>query len=180
MSYAVDGARRMQALVNGLLAYSRVDRKEGSFGDVELDAVWEDVRADLSGRIRETGAEVEAGPLPVVHGNADQLRRVLQNLVENALTYAGGDPPLVTVTGEERADGSVRIAVADHGAGIPSGMEEKVFQLFQQMDPHGAGLGLALCRKIVERHGGDIGVTPTPGRGATFHFTLDLEAEGAR
>ncbi len=185
IDYAVDGARRMKGLINGLLAYSRVGRKEGAFGPVDLDGLLDEVLDDLAGRIRETGAEIEREPLPTAHGNSEQLRQVLQNLVDNALTHAGGEPPRVEVSGEERDDGAVFVEVADHGPGIPREAHEKVFQLFHQLDPHGAGregsgMGLALCRKIVERHGGRIAVDSEPGEGATFRFTLPSDPEEVR
>lgn len=182
IDYAVDGARRMKALINGLLAYSRVGRKEGSMEEVDLDAVLDDVLDDLGGRIRDTEAEIERGPLPTTHGNPEQLRQVLQNLIENALVYCGEEPPRIEIRGEQRDDGSVAVEVADQGPGIPPEAQDKVFQIFHQLDPHGAGregsgMGLALCRKIVERHGGRIGVSSEPGEGATFRFTLDIDPE---
>ncbi len=184
IDYAVDGARRMKALINGLLAYSRVGRKDGSMVEVDLDAVLDDVLDDLGGRIRDTGAEIECGPLPTTHGSPEQLRQVLQNLIENALVYCGEGTPRIEVRSEERDDGSVAVEVADQGPGIPPEAQDKVFQIFHQLDPHGegregAGMGLALCRKIVERHGGRIGVSSEPGEGATFRFTLDLDPEEA-
>ena len=185
IDYAVDGAHRMKGLINGLLQYSRVGRKEGSFGELELDELLDDVLDDLAGRIEETGARVERGPLPAAYGSRDQLRQVLQNLVENALTYHGDGPPRIRISGERREDGGVRVAVADEGPGVPPAMQEKVFGLFQQLDPHGSGregsgMGLALCRKVVERHGGEIRVDSEPGEGATFHFTLNLRSEDDR
>jgi len=180
IDYAVDGARRMKALINGLLEYSRVGRKEGSFATVDLDELLDDALDDLAGRIAETEAEVEGGPLPTTYGNPDQLRRVLQNLIENALTYHGGEPPRIRIAGEGRDDGSVEVTVSDRGPGIPARMQERVFHLFHQLDPHGegregSGMGLAICRKIVERHGGKIAAESRPDGGATFRFTLKLD-----
>lgn len=181
IDYAVDGAERMKALINGLLEYSRVGRKEGVFGEVDLEAVLDEVLADLASHIEATGAEITRGSLPTAHGNRAQLRQVLQNLIENALTYHDEDPPTIEVTGERRDDGSVLVEVADEGPGVPVGMQEKVFGLFRQLDPHGkgragSGMGLALCRKIIERHGGEIGIESAPGEGATFYFTLAVQA----
>lgn len=184
IGYAVDGARRMKGLINGLLAYSRVGRKEGAREEVDLEELLRDVLDDLGTRIAETGAEVEVESLPVARGERDQLRRVLQNLIDNALTYHGDTPPRIRVSGEHRADGTVEVTVADRGPGIPADQHERIFQIFRQLDPHGAGregsgMGLALCRKIVERYGGTIRVESEPGDGATFRFTLPLEPEAS-
>lgn len=181
IGYAVDGARRMKGLINGLLAYSRVGRKEAPFEEVDLSAVIDDVLDDLQPRLLETAAEVEVGRLPTVRGDRDQLRRLLQNLLENAVTHHGERPPRVEVSGRG-IDGGVEIDVVDRGPGIPVDARERIFQIFRQLDPHGAGsggsgIGLALCRKIVERHGGTIRVESGPGEGATFRFTLSRDPE---
>ncbi|MFB6098449.1 MAG: ATP-binding protein [Salinibacter sp.] len=180
IDYAVDGAERMKALINGLLQYSRVGRKEGAFGEVDLDSVLEGILDDLARRIDELDATVEREPLPSTYGNRDQLRRLLQNLLENALTYHGDAPPSIHVSGETTDDG-VHLVVRDEGPGIPPEAQEKVFQIFNQLDPHGAGqegsgMGLALCKKIAERHDGRIWVEPEPGEGSAFHVTLRLSS----
>lgn len=182
IDYAVDGAERMKNLINGLLQYSRVGRKEDEFGQVDLTEVADEVLEDLSRRIEELDGDVEKESLSTCHGNRDQLRRVLQNLVENALTHHGDGQPVIRITGEQRDDGSVHVVVADRGPGIPEKFQEKIFGIVQQLDPHGegregSGMGLALCRKIVERHGGRIWVESEPGEGSEFHFTLDLSPE---
>ena len=184
IDYAVDGARRMKGLINGLLAYSRVGRKEGAFEEIALEGLLDGVRDDLGPKFGERGAELQAGALPAVYGERDQVRRVLQNLIENALTYHGDAPPRIRVSGKRRPDGMVEVAVSDRGPGIPSDQQEGIFQIFRQLDPHGtgregSGMGLAICRKIVERHGGRIGVESDPGEGATFRFTLPADEEHA-
>jgi len=178
IDYAVDGAERMKALINGLLQYSRVGRKEGEFGEVNLSSILKGILGDLSRRTEELGATVETEPLPSTYGNRDQLRRLLQNLVENALTYHGEEPPSISVSGNEE-EGGVHLVVRDEGPGIPPEAQEKVFQIFSQLDPHGtgqegSGMGLALCKKIAERHGGTIWVESEPGEGSAFHITLHL------
>jgi len=178
IDYAVDGANRMKALINGLLQYSRVGRKEGEFRTVDLDSILDGILDDFDRRIEEAGATIDREPLPSVYGNRDQLRRLLQNLVDNALTYHGDAPPVLRVTGR-REDGAVHLMVRDEGPGIPAGAEEKVFQIFKQLDPHGtgksgSGMGLALCKKIAERHDGRIWVESEPGQGTAFHVTLNL------
>lgn len=179
MNYAVDGAKRMKALINGLLQYSRVGRKETGFDTVDLDAVVDDVHRDLKRRIEETDATISVEPLPTTFGNRDQLTRVVRNLVSNALTYHGDAPPRIHVSGHEQDDGGVEMVIRDHGPGIPPESQTSIFQIFKQLDPHGTGregtgMGLALARKIVERHNGSIWVESTPGEGAAFHVTLNL------
>lgn len=180
IDYAVDGAERMKALINGLLQYSRVGRKESEFGTVDLNSVVDGILNDLDRRIDELDATVERDALPSTFGNHDQLRRLLQNLIENALTYHGEEPPEIHVSGHED-DGGVHLVVHDEGPGIPPEGQEKVFQIFNQLDPHGkgeegSGMGLALCKKITERHSGRIWVESTPGEGSAFHSTLHLSA----
>jgi light-regulated signal transduction histidine kinase (bacteriophytochrome) len=177
--YAVDGARRMKHLIDGLLRYSRVGRKEKAFGRVELGALVDGVIDDLAHQIDRLDAEVTREPLPATFGSRSQLRRVLQNLVGNALTYHGDAPPVVRITGERTAPDTVHLTVADEGPGIPPEARERVFQMFQQLDPHGlgkdgTGIGLALCRKIVQRHEGTIWVEEGPQGGSAFHLTLGL------
>ena len=178
IDYAVDGAERMKALINGLLQYSRVGRKEGKFEEVDLEEVLDEILSDLGRRVQELGATVERDSLPRVYGNRDQLRRLLQNLIENALTYHGEDPPSIAVSEIESGEG-VHLVVHDEGPGIPSEGKEKIFQIFKQLDPHGtgregSGMGLALCKKIANRHDGQIWVESDPGEGSAFHVTLHL------
>lgn len=182
VDYAVDGARRMKAMINGLLAYSRVGREDGELAEFDLGSVLDEVVDDLAARIEETGGEVTREELPVVHGNRDQIRRVLQNLIGNALTYHGGAPPRIHVSGGVGDGAEAWVAVKDEGPGIPSEAQDRVFQIFQQLDPHGegregSGMGLALCRKIVERHDGRIWVDAEREEGCALRFTLDLEPE---
>ena len=179
IEYAVDGAERMKALINGLLQYSRVGRKEGEFREVGLEEVLKGVLSDLEREIEELSGTVTREPLPTTYGSEDQLRRVFQNLIENALTYRGDDPPRVHVSGKKEPGGAAHVIVRDEGPGIPPEGQGKIFQIFRQLDPHGAGqegsgMGLALCKKIAERHGGDIWVESEPGEGSAFHVTLDL------
>jgi len=181
IGYAVDGARRMKDLINSLLQYSRVGRKEGEFREVALGALVDEIVEDLERRIEDTGATVTRDPLPTVYGVPDQLRRVFQNLIENALTYHGEDPPVIHVAGTPE-EGGAHITVRDEGPGIPPEGQDKIFRIFKQLDPHGtghdgSGMGLSITRKIVERHNGDIWVESTPGEGATFHVTLHLSPQ---
>jgi len=178
IAYAVDGANRMKALINGLLQYSRVGRKEGQFKTVNLNELLDGVLRDLSRRIEEQNGTVRRTTLPTTFGNPDQLRRVFQNLIENALVYSGDAPPRISVEGEEDDDG-VHLIVRDEGLGIPEDGRKKIFRIFSQVDPHGtgtdgSGMGLALCKRIVERHDGQIWVDSEVGEGSAFHFTCHL------
>ncbi len=186
--FAVDGATRMQALINDLLAYSRVGTKGKLFLPTDLDSVLDDALANLSVRLRETNAEVARDPLPEVLADSGQLIQLFQNLIGNALKFvADGHPHVrVAVTSD---DGLVRISISDDGIGIDPRFEKRIFEVFQRLHTReeypGTGIGLAVCRKIIERHGGRIWVESEPGRGATFHFTLQpagrvAEATGRR
>ncbi|WP_226023885.1 PAS domain-containing sensor histidine kinase [Halomicrobium salinisoli] len=175
IEFAVDGAERMRDMIEGLLEYSRVETRGDPFEPVDLDDVLDDVRDDLQVKIAESDAEITADPLPTVEGDADQLRQVLQNLLDNAIEYSGDEPPRIDVAAER--DGPLwAISVSDEGIGIDPDDADRVFQIFQRLhaqDEHeGTGIGLALCRRIVERHGGEIRVDAEPGEGSTFRFTL--------
>jgi light-regulated signal transduction histidine kinase (bacteriophytochrome) len=175
IEYAVDGADRMRNMIEALLAYSRVETQGDPFEPVDLEDVLADVLADLQLRIEDTGAEIDADPLPVVDGDADQLRQVFQNLLENAIEYSGDDPPQIRV-GAERSGDEWIVAVADEGIGIDPEHRDRIFEVFQRLhargEHEGIGIGLALCERIVERHGGDIWVDSEPGRATTFYFSL--------
>lgn len=177
IEYAVDGAERMKSLIDGLLQYSRVGRKEGEITSIDLTAVVDEIRTDLGASIERLEATITRGALPTLRGTRPQIRRLLQNLIENALTYHGDRPPRIHISAKPTDDDTVHLAVHDDGPGIPPDAQEKVFQIFKQLDPHGAGaegsgIGLALCRKIAERHNGTLWVDSTPGDGSTFHVTL--------
>ena len=173
--FAEDGATRMQTLINDLLAYSRVRTRGHEFEPTDSRAVLDVVLVNLQERIRESGAEVTCGELPVVLADRTQLGQLLQNLVGNALKYRRDAAPRVHVSAEP--DGSLwRFAVRDNGIGIETEYLERIFVIFQRLHGRGeypgTGIGLAVCKKIVERHGGRIWVESTPGEGSTFYFTL--------
>ncbi|WP_126661789.1 PAS domain-containing sensor histidine kinase [Haloterrigena salifodinae] len=181
LEFAVDGAERMKAMIEGLLEYSRVDTRGDPLEPVALDAVLEEVLADLQFTIEEHDAEIRSEPLPRVDGDAGQLRQLFQNLLDNAIEYSGDEPPRIEITAERRGD-RWTISVADEGIGLEAEDQERIFDVFQRLhsrDEHaGTGIGLALCERIVERHGGEIWVKSEPGEGATFSFTL-LAADDA-
>jgi PAS domain S-box-containing protein len=174
IEFAVDGADRMRDMVKGLLEYSRVERRGDPFEPVDLDAVLADVRRDLEMKTEESDATITAESLPRVEGDPGQLRQVFQNLLSNAIKYSD-DPPQVDISAV-RNGSKVIVSVTDEGIGIDPDERDRVFEVFQSLhtqDEHsGTGIGLALCKRIVERHGGDIWVKSEPGEGTTFSFTL--------
>ena len=182
IEFAVDGARRMQALLSGMLDLSRVGTRGREPEPTESEAVLRDALINLEQSIGEAGAEVSHDRLPKVLGDRVQLTQLFQNLLSNAVKFNTSRRPRVAVT--VRRSGSMwEFAVADNGIGIDPAHFERIFQVFQRLhtrDTHaGTGIGLAVCRKIVERHGGTIWPESTKGHGATFRFTLPA-VEAAR
>ncbi|WP_254762979.1 PAS domain S-box protein [Natrinema marinum] len=175
LAYAIDGAERMREMIDGLLEYSRVDTQGDPFEPVDLEALLEEVLADLRVQIEESEAEITIGRLPRVNGDDSQLRQVLQNLLSNAITYSGDEPPQIHVDADRRGE-MWRLSVRDEGIGIDPADQNRVFEVFQRLHSHeeyaGTGIGLALCQRIVQRHGGEIWVDGRSGEGATFSFTL--------
>ncbi|MHC3438435.1 PAS domain-containing protein [Natrialbaceae archaeon A-gly3] len=175
IEYAVDGADRMQEMIDGLLAYSRVDTRGDPFEPVDIEELLEDVLADLEMRIAESNAGIEVDPLPTVYGDASQLRQVFQNLLSNAIEYSGEEPPRITVSAD-RSGGEWILSVEDEGIGIDPEDTDRIFEVFNRLhsiEEHpGTGIGLALCQRIIERHDGRIRVDSEPGEGSTFSFTL--------
>jgi light-regulated signal transduction histidine kinase (bacteriophytochrome) len=179
IGFAVDGARRMQELINDLLAFSRVGRAEHPHAPVDCDAVLSRARDDLAASIDASGARVDAGPLPTVDGDASLLRLVFQNLIGNAIKFRGEAAPRVHVEAE-RDDGQWQFSVADNGIGIDPEYAERIFVIFQRLHPRsnyeGTGIGLAMCRKIVEYHGGRMWLDTANGDpGSRFCFTLPAD-----
>ena len=181
LEFAVDGADRMQEMIDGLLDYSRVDTQGNPFEPVALNAVLSDVLKDLEVRIEGSEAEIEIDDLPRVEGDAAQLRQLFQNLISNAIEYSGDEPPRIEVTAE-RDGGEWIVSVSDEGIGIDPEDQERIFEVFQRLHSHeehaGTGIGLALCQRIVERHGGEIWVDSESGEGTTFSVTLPAATEG--
>jgi signal transduction histidine kinase len=177
IAFAVDGAKRMQILINDLLAFSRVGRIVRDPVTVSCDLVLEQALANLSYTIEQTGATIEADPLPRVSAEVPLLTTVFQNLVSNALKFRGEEPPHVRVT-VRREDDFWEFAVSDNGIGIDGEYAERIFVIFQRLhnkaDYPGTGIGLAMCRKIVEYHGGKIWLDTTVVSGSRFCFTLPV------
>jgi PAS domain S-box-containing protein len=173
--YAVDGVNRMQRLIQDLLAYSRVGTRGHEFKPLASGRALERALANLQALVQESGATVTSGELPQVLADETQLTQLFQNLVGNALKFRGKETPRVEVTAE-RQGAEWRFTVADNGLGIEPQYFERIFVIFQRLhgkeEYPGTGIGLAICKKIVERHGGRIGLTSQPGQGTTFWFTL--------
>jgi len=176
IGFAVDGCRRMQALIEDLLQYSRVGRVEGRRERVDCNRVVATVLTGLSRTVAETETQITVDDLPVVSGEPSQLGQVFQNLISNALKFrAPGVTPRVYVRAE-RIGSEWRFSVTDNGIGIESRHQDRVFGMFKRLHPRdaypGTGIGLAICKKIVENHGGRIGIDSAPGGGCRFWFAL--------
>jgi light-regulated signal transduction histidine kinase (bacteriophytochrome) len=172
--YIVDGAMRMQTLIRDLLEFSRAGRGDNGLTSTDSAAEVGIVISNLEGAIRETGAVVTCSHLPVVLARAFQLRQVFQNLVGNAIKFHDGEPPVIQVSAE-RTQGEWVFSVTDNGISIAPENVQKIFAIFQRLHTRaeypGNGIGLAICKKIVEQHGGQIWVEPQATQGATFKFT---------
>ncbi len=180
IGYMVDGAQRMQTLIQNLLAYSRLGRKGKPFAPADVNAVLSQALANLESAIEENAAVVTSGPLPTVLADEVQLVQLFQNLIGNAIKFCGAVKPLIQIHAE--ATGAAwTFFVRDNGIGIEPQFAERIFVIFQRLHSRekfaGTGIGLAFCKKIVERHGGRIWLASQPGQGATFCFTLPRSSE---
>lgn len=178
--YAVDGANRMRGLIDDLLSYSRANTNAQVLDRVDLGTLMQRAVHVLRRTIDETGGHVTWDRLPVVYGDETQLTQVLQNILSNALKYRReGVPPEVHVTAERRPDEHV-VSVHDNGIGIAPEHQEKIFEIFRRLHLRGSysgsGIGLAIIKRLVERHGGRVWVDSTPGSGTTVSFTLPVRA----
>ena len=177
IGYAVEGAQRMQVLIQDLLAFSRVGRKEGTLTSVDCNDVMKEVKQTLTTVLQESGAVVTCPDLPAVWADRTQVMQVFQNLVGNAIKFRGKEAPAIAITAE-KMDGFWQFSVSDNGIGIASEYVATVFVVFQRLHARteypGNGIGLAICKKIVERYGGKIWVESQAGAGCTFKFTLPV------
>ncbi len=175
IGFAVDGATRMHALIVDLLAYARIGSRGEPFAPTPVEQTLAQVRADLALAIAESGAVVTHDALPVVLADAAQLRQLFQNLISNAIKFRADAAPMVHV-GASRDGANWCFTVRDNGIGIDPKYHERIFVIFQRLHGRdeypGTGIGLALCKKIVEHHGGRIWVESAPGQGTTFYFTM--------
>jgi signal transduction histidine kinase len=176
IGFVVDGVTRMKRLLQDLLTYSRVGSQQKPLVPTSCETVLQRALSNLTASVEESGAEITHTPMPMVLGDEVQLEQLLQNLIGNALKFRGKEKPKVHVAAEPLKDGQWQLSVRDNGIGIEPGQFSRLFVVFQRL--HGAGeypgtgIGLAICKKIVERHGGRIWIDSAPGQGSTFSFTL--------
>ncbi len=175
IGFAVDGAVRMQRLVNDLLDFSRVGTRGKEFASVDCEKVARNALVDLRKSLEESGGQVTLDPLPTLDGDGTQISQVFQNLIANALKFRRSEPPWVHISVQE-LQGEWLFSVRDNGIGIAPEQFHRIFVLFQRLHTRaaypGTGIGLAITKKIIERHGGRIWVESQPGKGSTFFFTL--------
>ena len=183
-----NAARRMHTLINDLLAYSRVTTNAKPFIETDLGMIARDVLGDLEARVQQTGGRVELSELPTIQADPLQMRQLFQNLIGNALKFHRNDAnPIIKVSGDTGPhsktgpNGRCRITVEDNGIGFDEKYLDRIFTPFQRLhgrgEYEGTGIGLAVCRKIVERHGGTLTAISRPGEGATFVVTLPIKQE---
>ena len=181
MEFSTQASLRMRDLIQALFDYSQLDRKGKEVVKVDLNATLSDVLRDLRPLIKESGAKIEIDPLPPVIGDAAQLSRLFQNLIGNAIKYCVKDvDPEIQIT-VERINDNWTFAVADNGIGFADENKDRIFEMFQRLHLHdeysGTGIGLSICRKVVEHHGGRIWAKSSPGKGSVFYFTLPAMRE---
>ena len=180
INYAVDGANRMQMLINDLLHYSRVGTRGKEFVITEFDAVLNKTLGDLKKAVEESGAKVNISPLPSLMVDGGQIGQLFQNLISNAIKFRGSEPPQIHISAEKNKNEWI-FSVRDNGIGIDSQYSNRIFEIFQRLhnkeEYPGSGIGLAICKKIVERHGGNIWIESEPAKGTIFYFTIPVQGE---
>ena len=173
--YIIDGVKRMERLIHDLLEYSQVDAKGKDFWPVNCSVALQEAANNLRSAIEESGAELTYDLLPTLIADSSQLSRLFQNLMSNAIKFRGNEPLKIHISAQQKGDEWI-FSVRDNGIGIDPQFFERIFVIFQRLhtkeEYKGTGIGLAICKKIVERHGGRIWVESEPGAGSIFHFTL--------
>ena len=181
IAFAVDGANRMQRLILDLLAYSRVNTAGRQFEPTAMETVLKAALNNLTNAVKESQAIITHDPLPAVMGDDKRLAQLFQNLLSNAVKFGGAQPPRIHISAKQ-TDGEWLFSVRDHGIGLDPQYADRIFVIFQRLHTReeypGTGIGLAICKKIVERHGGRIWVESELGKGATFYFTMRDEEPG--
>lgn len=182
IGFAVDGATRMKKLIRSLLDYSRIGTHGSEFKEVNLNTIFKSVKKDIELLIKESQAELVAKDLPVVWGDEAQLQTLIQNIVTNSIYYRSDLPPKIKIDSQTHRD-HYEICITDNGIGFDQQFSDKIFVIFQRLHGRnvyagGTGIGLALCKRIVERHDGRIWADSTPGEGTSVHFTLPIREQG--
>lgn len=179
MEFIIDAAQRMQAMINDLLEYSRAGNQDVEFSDIDSNTQVKSVLDNLSNRINETGAKITYDHLPTIYVNPVRFARLMQNLIGNALKYRNADIPPEIHIGAENKGHEWLFSVTDNGIGMKEEYLQQIFIIFKRLhgkkDYPGTGIGLAVCKKIVENFGGQIWATSQPGKGSTFYFTIPKE-----
>jgi signal transduction histidine kinase len=175
MDFVVNASYRMRDLITGLLEYSRIDRMEETFGTVNCEDALKEALENLRSSIKDNQAIINSAGLPIITASYMQMVQLFQNLISNALKFKRGDAPEITIS-SQKMDGFWQFSVKDNGIGIEQRHLGRIFEIFQRLHPlgeyHGVGIGLAICKKIVERHKGKIWVESVPNDGSTFNFTI--------
>ena len=174
IDYIVSGAKQMNEVICDSLEYSKINKGEQSFQRVNLNEVLQIVLLNLQKEIEESGAVVETDRLPVMKANKTSILQLFQNLISNAIKFRGTEPPVIKITCKKQNNG-YRFTVSDNGTGMDETYQEKAFQPFQRLndrDKPGTGMGLAICKKVVHMHGGDIRFESKNGGGTTFLFSI--------
>ena len=179
INFAVEGTKRMQDLINDLLAYSRVGSRAKPFEPIDMEKVFKAAIANLQVAIKENKAAVTYESLPTAMADEGQMVQVFQNLLGNAIKFHGKEPPRVHVSAEQMGREWV-FSVKDNGIGIEPQYFDRIFAIFQRLHGHeypGTGAGLSITKRIVERHGGRIWVESEPGKSTTFYFSIPMKGE---
>jgi signal transduction histidine kinase len=183
IGFAVDGANRMQTLIEDLLAFSRVGTRGKPLTPTDCETLLSQTLSNLKVSIDDSGAVITHDSLPTVMADGSQLAQVFQNLIGNAIKFRGDAPPRVHISAEQRG-GEWVFSVTDNGIGISPEFFDRIFEIFQRLhgrdEYSGTGIGLAVCKKILERHGGRMWVESEMGKGSTFHFTIPEKGGGQR
>jgi light-regulated signal transduction histidine kinase (bacteriophytochrome) len=180
INFAVDGARRMQTLISDLVSYSRLDTRASEFAATDFNVVLDRALETTASRAQECGATISRDSLPTLIADAGQVQQLFEHLIGNAIKFCNGRRPAIHVGAEQRA-GEWVFSIRDNGIGVDPEFAEQIFGIFQRLhnrgEYEGTGIGLALCKRIVERRGGRIWVESEPGNGSTFYFTMPQRAE---
>jgi len=175
IGFIVEGSKRMKYLIDDLLEFSRLNTQNREFESVLLKITLEDVLRNLNATIKENNAKISHDPLPTIRGDRSQINQLLQNLIANAIKFHGDEPPKVHISAEESGNEWI-ISVNDKGIGIDPDHQEQIFRIFKRLHTReeyaGTGIGLAICKRIIDKHNGKIWVESELGKGSTFYFTI--------